>query len=183
MKKRTLILVLSVAVIAAGAIGATIAYFSDQTEPANNVFTVGNVGITLTEPAWLASGGGYENSTNVYPGEKLAKDPTVTNTGDNPCMVRIKVDKSADWITLEGLDTANWKANGDYYYYLKPLASGDNTTALFQGIGIPTDVTNADSGNYDVKVIAQAVQSEGISDTTDLTKVIAMFDNAFPPTP
>ena len=81
-----------VAALAATAIGgATLAYFTDK-ESKDNTFTVGNVQIDLTEPAWTAEGGGAEQAKEAYPGEALAKDPTVTNKGANPCVVRIAVE-------------------------------------------------------------------------------------------
>ncbi len=168
MKKKTLILMLSVVAVAAAAIGGTLAYFSFQANPANNTFTVGNVKIELTEPDWNA-----DNASNVYPGETLAKNPIVTNIGSNPCMVRIKVEKD-DRIILVGVNS-NWTLDEDgYYYYNSALAPGEATPALFTGIQVPDDFTNEDSGGYSVKVTAQAVQSEGY-DSTSLSEVKAVF--------
>ena len=88
MKKKILSICL-VAVIAVMAIaGASLAYFTAE-DSAENVFTVGNVAIDLTEPNWDETG--KVEAEDVYPGEPLAKDPTVTNTGKNPCFGRISV--------------------------------------------------------------------------------------------
>ena len=77
MKKKILSICL-VAVIAAMAIaGASLAYFTAE-DTATNVFTVGNVAIDLTEPEWDKKGA--VDAPEVYPGEALAKDPTVKNT-------------------------------------------------------------------------------------------------------
>ena len=73
---------------ATAVIGGTLAYFTDE-DVENNEFTVGNVDIDLTEPGWEETG--KIDAETVYPGEPLAKDPTVTNIGANPCFVRISV--------------------------------------------------------------------------------------------
>ena len=82
MKRKIITLSLIVAMAATAVIGGTLAYFTDE-DVENNVFTVGNVDIELTEPGWEETG--EEDAKTVYPGEPLAKDPTVTNIGANPC--------------------------------------------------------------------------------------------------
>lgn len=177
MKKRTIIFILAVAVIAAATIGATLAYFTDK-EEANNIFTIGNVNIELTEPNWA------EEVSSVYPGQVLDKDPMVTNIGANPCIVRIKV----LWPTLPGDNIPNigyrtgdldsmlgdsWKDGGDgYFYYLEPLLPepdatypdlGIVTTPLFEQVVIPTELVNGDGDTmYRIDVMAEAVQAQGI---------------------
>lgn len=170
MKKRMLLIVLSVVLVAAAAVGATLAYFS-ATKTATNTFTVGNVKIDLTEPNWVSSGS--VDAPEVYPGEPLAKDPTITNTGANPCLVRIKI----TWPTLPaGVDPItyrtsyvtgalgdNWYKDGDYYYYMLPLGLGASTDALFDQVVMPTDLENGDALTpYDIVVKAEAVQAQGV---------------------
>lgn len=170
MKNKRLIIILSVAVIATLAVGATLAYFSD-TKEAKNTFTVGNVGISLTEPGWDAQG--EEEADTVYPGEPLAKDPTITNTGANPCVVRIKIDwptlpEGASAITyrtnyVTGALGADWYQDGDYYYYMMPLDLNASTSPLFNQVVMPTDLKNGDGVTpYDIVVTAEAVQAQGI---------------------
>lgn len=175
-KKKILTLAMALSMVAILAIGGTIAYFTD-TEDATNTFTIGNVDITLTEPDWV--GTGSVDAPQAYPGEALAKDPTVTNDGANPCFVRISV---------EGLDCLgdagdiiyrtnyadntlgeNWVLHTDgYFYYTKVLAIGESTSALFDQIVIPAGVTNEDAVdadgsvlNYNIDVTAYAVQAQG----------------------
>ena len=183
MKKKIIALCLIVALAATAVIGGTLAYFTDK-DAATNTFTVGNVNIELTEPKWTSSGS--QDAPEVYPGEPLAKDPTVENIGKNPCFVRIKV---------EGLDCLNsagagdiiyrtgsknnklgegWEKHGDYFYWTKPLiAAGtendswntglvSKTNPLFDQIVIPTDLTNGDGKEaFNVVVTAEAVQAQG----------------------
>lgn len=169
-KKKVLVLAVSVCLVAILAIGGTLAYFTDK-DSATNTFTVGNVDITLTEPNW--EGSGSEDAPEVYPGEPLAKDPTVTNVGANPCFVRIKV-TGLDCLGNAGMITYrtdyvanklgdNWVDGGDgYFYYNKVLEAGKTTDALFDQIVIPTGLENGDAETaFNVVVTAEAVQAQG----------------------
>ena len=171
MKKRTLLIVLSVVLVAAAAVGATLAYFS-ATQTATNTFTVGNVKIELTEPAWTGDGeevGGAAEAFEAYPGEPLAKDPTIENIGANPCLVRIKVQWPFNGITYRtnyhtGELGTGWYDGGDgYFYYLKPLEVGGVSESLFDQVVMPYTLTNGDAlTEYNIIVTAQAVQAQGI---------------------
>lgn len=170
MKKKMVTICLVVALVLTAVAGGTLAYFTD-TADATNTFTVGNVDITLTEPNW--EGTGSNDAPEVYPGEPLAKDPTVTNDGANPCFVRIKV-KGLDCLDPAGDITYrtdyvdkklgdNWVLHTDgYFYYNQVLAVGATTDALFDQIVIPTGLTNGDAKTgFDVDVTAEAVQAQG----------------------
>ena len=167
--KKVLALVLALCLAMAIGVGATVAYLTFVTEEKVNTFTVGNVTIELTEPQWEAVG--KEEAKEVYGGEALAKDPTVTNTGKNPCFVRVSVEGlgclgNAGMIEyrtnyVKGALGDDWVKEGDYFYYTKPLAIGESTTALFDQIVIPVDVENGDGTEYDIVVNAYAVQAQG----------------------
>ena len=169
-KRKLLTLAMTVAMIAILAIGGTLAYFTDD-EEATNTFTVGNVDIVLTEPNW--EGSGSQDAPEVYPGEALAKDPTVTNDGENPCFVRVSVEGldclgDAGMITyrtayVPGALGEGWVLHTDgYFYYTKVLAKDEVTTALFDQIVIPNGLTNGDgTTEYDIDVTAYAVQAQG----------------------
>lgn len=170
MKKKMLALCMVVALIATAAIGGTLAYFTDD-DVATNTFTVGNVQIDLTEPKWDEVG--KNEAPEVYPTEALAKDPTVTNTGKNPCFVRISVENlnclgDAGMITYrtDYVDDKlgdKWVLHTDgYYYYHGVLAVGAKTDALFDQIVIPAGLTNGDGTTlYNIDVKAYAVQAQG----------------------
>lgn len=170
MKKKILSAGIIVALATVAIAGGTLAYFTDE-DKADNVFTVGNVSIDLTEPNWDASGS--QDAPEVYPGEALAKDPTVTNDGANPCFVRVKV-TGFDCLAPAGLVTYrtdyvadklgdNWVDGGDgYFYNTKVLAAGATTDALFDQIVIPTNLKNGDGEKlYTINVQAEAVQAQG----------------------
>lgn len=170
MKKKLVAMCMVVCLSAIAIVGGTLAYFTDE-EDAKNTFTVGNVDITLTEPNW--AGSGSQDAPEVYPGEPLAKDPTVTNVGANPCFVRIKVE-GLNCLSPAGLITYrtdyvtdklgdNWIKDTDgYFYYNKVLEVGATTDALFDQIVIPTGLENGDADTkFNVVVTAEAVQAQG----------------------
>lgn len=174
MKKKILAITLCVAMLAIMLVSGTLAYFTDN-DAKTNTFTVGNVSIVLTEPKWDTVGAA--EAFDVYPGEALAKDPTVTNDGKNPCFVRVSV-TGWDALINAGLSQnnityrtdyvdaklgENWKLHTDgYFYYTEVLAVGATTDALFDQIVIPTDVVNDTTGaQYNLDVKAFAVQAQG----------------------
>lgn len=170
MNKKVLSTVLAGALAVTAVVGGSLAYFTDS-EKKDNVFTVGNVSIELTEPNW--EGNGSKDALEAYPGEPLAKDPTVKNDGANPCFVRIKV-KGLDSLGDAGMITYRtdystdtlgngwFKGNDGYFYYDSVLAVGATTDALFDQIVMPTGLTNGDgTTEYNVVVTAEAVQAQG----------------------
>lgn len=167
-KKKIVSLCLAAVLVVMAVAGATVAYFTD-TDAKDNTFTVGNVDITLTEPNW--EGSGKEDAPEVYPGEPLAKDPTVTNVGNNPCFVRISVanlkqfgDKGdityrTDYVA--GKLGEKWVLHTDgYFYYTEVLAVNGVTPALFDQIVMPTGLTGSEN-TQPITVTAQAVQAQG----------------------
>lgn len=171
MKKKLLAISVVVIIAITAIASASLAYLTDE-EEAENVFTVGNVDIDLTEPNWNATG--KEEAQDVYPGEPLAKDPTVENIGANPCFVRISVsnlDQFAEkyegaMITyrtnyVDGALGDDWALHTDgYFYYTKVLAVGEKTDALFDQIVIPFALENSET-TENIVVTAEAVQAQG----------------------
>lgn len=88
MKKKTFLAAVAIALVAILSLG-TLAYFTDVTDEAENMFVVKGTNpdeifsATLTEPAWDA----YQDKENgkaiIKPGVTIDKDPTITLTGDS----------------------------------------------------------------------------------------------------
>lgn len=188
MKKKIVTLSLVVALAATAVIGGTLAYFTD-TDEKTNVLTVGNVDITLTEPNWDKTGS--KDAEDAYPGEPLAKDPTVTNDGANPCFVRVKVEWDENIGPMEyrtGYESGKlgegWVDGKDgYFYYEGVLEVGETTDALFDQIVVPVELENDDTDTaYNVVVSAQAVQAQGARpswaavQTMSVEEIAAWFD-------
>lgn len=103
-KKNILTAAVSLSLVACLSIGATLAYFTDKTEVAQNVFTTGNVDVTLIDQAFKNDenatweydperneNGGYDY-THVMPGDKIGKNVAVEIAdGSEDCYVAISV--------------------------------------------------------------------------------------------
>lgn len=175
-KKKIVSVALAASLAATAIVGGTLAYFTD-TDNADNVFTVGNVDIALTEPNWEP-----EDAVNMYPGEVVSKDPTVTNVGNNPCLLRVKIEwpenVDLDYLTdgVEDKLGENWTARDGVYYYQSILEPDAATDALFDEIRLDPATTNDQTGEYDIKVTAEAVQAEGFTGTLTPESIAAWFE-------
>lgn len=78
MRKKIVALSMAVLMLAVAVVGGTLAYFTDTTKAAENVFTVGGVDIDLTETEWDAT----EDHT-LMPGKSFDKNPTITVAEDS----------------------------------------------------------------------------------------------------
>lgn len=88
MKKRTLTILIAVVLVVACAIGGTLAWLTDKTDPVVNTFTAGDINIDLTETPAV-----YK----MVPGNDISKNPKVTvKAGSEACWLFVKVDKSTD---------------------------------------------------------------------------------------
>ena len=113
MKKKSLALVLALAMIVVCVVGGTLAWLTATTPEVKNTFTTSDIDITLAE----TTGTSYQ----MIPGYTIAKDPTVTVVKDSEkCYLFVKVDKSANFDKFMTYDmAADWTAltgvNGVYY--------------------------------------------------------------------
>lgn len=181
MKKKILTLGLVAALSATAAIGGTLAYFTDTATPVNNVFTVGNVKIKIEEDNWVEA-----NAKDVYPGQTLAKDPKVKNTGKNICFIRAKIVNLDQFgtgkeITVDEIG-AGWEYNAaDGYYYWTAAVDKDSVTGcLFNSITMPTSLDGKEGDAKPITIEAQAVQAQGFSGTTmDAATLQTWFETCF----
>ena len=118
MKKKTLALILVLALAFGGVIGGTVAWLTDKSDTVVNTFTDSDIDITLTE----STGTEYK----MVPGYTISKDPKVTVKADSEkCYLFVKLDKSNNfdsfltyeiaegWEQLK--DAENKDVNGVYY--------------------------------------------------------------------
>lgn len=142
MKKKVLSIVAVVLVLCC-AIGGTLAWLTDKTDPVVNTFTVGDINIELTESENL--------NLKMVPGNTITKDPKVTvKANSEKCGLFVKVDKSsnygdfledykmaADWITLDGQD-------GVYYQVVDASTANQVFNVLLNNqVTVKDDVTKA----------------------------------------
>lgn len=115
MKKKTILTICALVLVAALSIGGTIAYLTASTESIVNTFTVGNVNITLDESDNL--------DFKMVPGNEIDKDPVVTVlSGSEACWLFVKIEESANlddfitygvadgWIALDGVAGVYYRA-------------------------------------------------------------------------
>lgn len=141
--KRSIALVVAIALMVGCAIGGTMAWLIDDTDPVVNTFTTSDVDITLAE----TTGTEYQ----MIPGETITKDPTVTvSTDSEDCWLFVKVEESEDfddYMTYSVITGDNgWTALGSSYpgVYYRSVAATD-TERSFNVIYY--DANN--SGQYD----------------------------------
>lgn len=211
MKKKITALALVVAILAIAIIGGTLAYFTD-TKTATNTFTVGNVKIKLDEkdPNGTAekprteTGATYDS---VTPGVAYAKDPTVTNTGNNDAWIRVNVTLSnaaafkaaaaahgvTDLATVfDGHDETKWTLAGikdtsddttkntlTYsYYYNSVLAKDASTGPLFTTVTVPASFTTAEMKAIGNFTITVTADAIQEEGFTEAAAAFAAFDAA-----
>lgn len=212
-KKKVMVVALVVCLIAILSMG-TLAWFN-YTDSVTNEFKVatdseGNPDFSLDiwetendgddtvdadgdgDPIISQEGNVYED---ILPGDELAKDPTVENTGyydqwvramvtfDNYATIKAACERvgiSADlrtWLNVNETETLwiateeTYEASGSItyvYYYNDKLAAGDEAT-LFTTVSIPEEFEQEDmiyvDGTFAVTVNADAVQADNTGDT------------------
>ena len=162
LNKRSVALLLSLAVLLTVAVGATVAFLVDKGNSVTNTFTPSKVDCEVLKEA------------GVY---------TVKNTGDTQCYVRVAIvvtQKNGDAISItkpeyepafakdsKGNDCWIEGADG-YYYYTQPLDVAETTTAL------QVTVTAADGYTASVEILASAIQAtaEAVKDWSNDTIAI-----------
>lgn len=163
MKKKNLIIAVSLVLIAVMSAGATLAYFSAKTEPVTNMFTLGNISASISEPNW------NPNPDRVMvPGDSYLKDPTITiGASSQPAWVFIKVtvsdaaallaavgegallpeiasDLASGWTLMTSPAVAGDTAT--YVYgYDKIVGAGASTSPIFTEITLPTSVDGSNT--------------------------------------
>ena len=200
--RKALLLISCAALLVCITVGVTVAYLTDTAE-VKNTFTVGNVQITLDEAN--TDNDQYEvdgktvtperdaqnDYTSIKPGDKLAKDPTVTVLKDSEdCYVRAIVtltkgnaiyELPSSFKIEECFDIGtNWEyksekydsAKGTYTYefWYKGIVAkntADNTLQpLFTTVTVPSALTNeelATLNGMEINVEAHAIQADGFN--------------------
>ncbi len=167
--KKTLVMVVSLALVAALAIGGTVAYLTVDPQNKSNIFTVGDIAIELNEEVAVHGAGSVEENADgatysgVMPGDYLKKEVSVKNTGSRPAYVAVEVtfnnalliNKAIDEVYegKYGKDTPEVQAIYDYIFdgfglnYTKKDANGNDTgmRLTITGDDMPEGVMQVDS--------------------------------------
>lgn len=112
MKKRSVALLLAIAIVVVGVVAGTLAWLTAKSDAVTNTFTTSDINIELTET---------ERDYKMIPGYTIAKDPKVTvKANSEACYLFVKFEKSTNFDTYMTYDVADgWTAltgvDGVYY--------------------------------------------------------------------
>ena len=181
--RKTLLVVLSLVLVAVVSVTGTLAYLSSTTQSITNTFTVGKVEIDLNEyeldtdkitqktEKGIHAGGSQEYK--VYPGQVLdTKDGIVTIKADSEkCWVFVKVEETdAKNMLTVGINSAWVHASGlpDGVYVYQNAAQNAVTadtdlTRIIDTVTISTELkAAADLQGASIKLTAYAIQADGL---------------------
>ena len=144
--RRPLLLLASLVLLLALAVGGTVAWLNSSSGPVTNTMIPGQVPITINET--------FENG--------FKSEVSVTNTGNIDAYIRVAIVANA--VDAEGnvvagkkpvytINTANWQELDGYYYYKGAVAPGGKTEELFTG---PVDVRGGE-----LNILAESIQVLG----------------------
>ncbi len=141
MKKKSLALLLAIALVVVGAVAGTVAWLTDKTPSVTNTFTTSDINIELKET---------KNHFQMIPGWDIEKDPKVTVKADSEaCYLFVKLEKSADFDTFMTYEMAEgWTAlpgNDGVFYREVAAATADTTYEVLRDnqVTVKDEVTKA----------------------------------------
>lgn len=205
MKKKSLItMVAAVCLTGVVMVGATLAYLTSTTDVAQNTFTVGKVNIDLdektgkTDPDFTKETDWNDevDGKNMYPGQEVAKRPVVTVKADSAdCWVFVQVSGADELVSnnfkIIGLDTTNWVKTDspntlDGIYKYKEIVAKQDTDHLLPPVFTSVQYNKEAEGKIQgpagtVKVVAAAIQADGIDEATALTEAAKQLNGALTP--
>ena len=152
---RTAVLIMAVLLLLGAAVGSTVAFLIDKTEPVTNTFTYAKVSCEVTEE--------FNNNTKEH--------VQVKNTGTTDAYIRATY--VVNWVDAQGRIAASdpegysysltenpdsaWTEKDGYFYYTSSIAPGASTA----GSLLACKVTYPENPEYtlSVEVLAEAIQS------------------------
>ena len=185
------VLAIAAALICIAAIAGASAYFT-STDSMTNTFTVGEVKIDLTEPAWEEV-----KAVDLVQGHDIPKDPKISNTGSNSLYAFIKVSvpkrdiytydpetlarnpkavtelfilptPNTGW-TLLSTDGSSESITDYLYAYgttstLRKLEPGESTNSVFETVRYcyAVEGQGLDEDSHNILVKAYAIQADNI---------------------
>lgn len=184
--KTVLALLLVVVLTCVATVGATLALLTDTTEVKHNVFHVGDVDITVDELVDVEGAGQVEQVvgpegenlgaeyTGIMPGDKLIKEVTVTNDGEQPAYVAVTV-------TINNADKINAVLdeiyeNDPYNYDTAKMQELYDT--VFDGFGLRYDKLDDEGNAIGMRLSNQLPLDENLL-RVDATKTTAEGDYFF----
>lgn len=157
--RRTLLTAMAALLLVVMAVGGTIAWLTDKTDPVVNTFSPSTINIELDESDGL--------DLKMVPGKTLTKDPFITvKVGSESCIVFVKITKSDNYDTYLNeytVDAATWTkldsaSSGNVAVYYTTNAINALSADVTKDILAPESVT--------VKTGVTKTQMESLTDAT-----------------
>lgn len=211
-KKKVFVVALVVALIAILSLGS-LAWFNASDDITNKFMIADSDGDGTPDfsvEVWESENDGDDNAdadgdgdnlithkgnvySEIFPGQKIVKNPTVENTGDYDQWIRVYVTFD-EWSTIKDacdaqsitsdlrtwldVDAGAWYADETattyennkvtYVYYLRTKLAEDQAAVLFNNVTIPGKFEQADmgfvSGDFTINVKAEALQADNTGD-------------------
>lgn len=161
--KKTVALLVSVALLLTLAVGSTVAYLAAKTTPVVNTFTPGSVVPTINETfnGTVKKDVTIKNSGNV---KGYFRAVIIVTWQDGNGNVYPKAPVAGEDYTLT-INTDAWTKNGGYYYYNNILNPGETTPNLIKSCQLAEGAVPPKGYNLHVAIAAQGVQAEGTGAT------------------
>lgn len=185
-RKKLLVLLTSLTLVAAVGIGATLAYFTDS-DAATNVITMGHVDVELDEPNFDTEDGEDDKTIeDVTPGQEIVKDPTITvKEGSEDAYIRAKIEmtgltdeQAAELLANINIDTTKWYLGTDGYYYYNAVVKAGESAVLFDKVVIPENWGNEVADlTFEIIVSAEAIQADNFEPAMDNGMITAWEDS------
>ena len=169
MKKKTKLTIICIIIaIVILVTGGVFAYLT-STDHKSNIFTVGSIKISLTEPNWNPS-----SAQDFLPGDSISKDPKINNIGRNSAYVYLKVvnplielsnntegplfnyTTNTGWTQLSTTDDCGYRITT--YYYDTALNPNASTASLFNSVTI-ADYSSELDEIQEIAINAYGIQS------------------------
>lgn len=154
----------------------TYAYFTESTSSSGNVIITGEADVSFTNSSVLPDGSlpSVDDAIGIYPGYTVSKNVYAQNNGTYPIYVRAAVssvitldekyanrnDEIDYSLILLEMDLVGWQERDGYYYYTRPIGTGEATTSLISQIKFSEKMGNIyKDGTIKVTVLLEAVQA------------------------
>ena len=172
MKKRSIIIISIVALLALLVVGGTMAWFTSNPEEVENTFKAGTVKIEVNEH-------GFQDIIDWNPGDTTTKEVSVKSKGSKKTYVRVQLtpvwegNLSIDNVVLNW-DEENWVYSDGWFYYKKILAGGAETEKLLNSVTLKGFETG---DKYQGKTLTVTVKAEAVQASNNAYKDVWELDS------
>ena len=156
--KKTVALVVSIALLLCVGIGTTLAYLTDVTGDVVNTFTPSNVNTSVQETVTgtTKSNVRIQNEVNIQ--ANIRADVVITWQDANG-NVYGQLPNDTDYEIVYGKD---WTEKDGFYYWSAPVAPGDTTGVLIESVKMASGATAPAGYALCVEIIGSGIQAVGI---------------------